>query len=89
VLCIAGLNAGRAREYFRIKENHKFKISSKNLDKLKIRELFLSALPEKHWLNIRDMKKGFHEDSAYWKGGHDKRSSLWFYGGQRGHKNTY
>jgi len=29
-------------------------------------------MPEKHWLIIRDMKKGFHEDSSFVTGGPDK-----------------
>jgi len=66
----------KAREYWRIKENLKFEISSKNLGKLKIRESFLLAMPEKHWLIMRDMKKGFHEDSSYLNGGPDKAFQL-------------
>lgn len=43
---------------------------------MKIRESFLSAMPEKHWLIMRDMKKGFHEDSSYLNGGPDKAFQL-------------
>jgi len=33
-------------------------------------------MPEKHWLIMRDIKKGFHEDSLYLNGGHDKAFKL-------------
>jgi len=62
----------RARKFFGIKENFKFEISSRNLVRFKIRESFLSVMPEKHWLIIRDIKNGFYEDSSYMTGGPDK-----------------
>jgi len=76
LLCFAGFNARRTREFFGIKENLKSEISSKNLVRLKIRESFLSAMPEKHWLIIRDMKNGFHEDPLYVTGSHGKAFQL-------------
>jgi len=33
-------------------------------------------MPEKHWLIIRDMKKGFHEDCSYVTGGPDTAFQL-------------